>query len=326
MGDLVEYFTGHPRAGDDLIQGIYDPSLSAILGPPTVGKSRFKRQTIAALVGGTNFLGRAIRDGKHRVVSYNTDPGTVHRETMALQELLAPSLWGDVFVTYAKPPHDDAFWDRQVELCVAQGVTVACYDNVFGGLAGTGDVNDSAAVIPILNRLTAFGTAGIAAIMVCHTNANDTMRIIGSTAAEARTRAKIHIKNSGTGHKRLVTVTGNDLEPTEFSIRTTALGIELVEQSGKKPLNTRAQRQEDIRNAITGAATKADAIKQMVAASTHDNKDSARKALDRMLAKEPGLWADKSSDSHVDGRTLVPPIPPSKVSVQMSAGPTASGP
>lgn len=285
LADLLAYYDTNPLGDRDLIEGIFDAGMTAIIGLPEAGKGRFKSQSMRSMVTGESFLGREVRPGNHRIVSYNTDPGEQRREARKLQQLIPADLWDRIELRTPPGPDDKAGWRREVSRNLQARVTVVYFDNIFGALTGSLDTVRSDSQAPILDRLTDFVAEDLPVVVVAHTNASGSASIAGNTLGDARVRGRLHISGDHKTFLRRVDVAGNELPRATFHIRTTAYGVELVSEAvGSVPMQTQGRKRgksDLVTEAIREAQSDDDAVARMVAAGTNPNASAAKKYLDR---------------------------------------------
>ena len=217
-GDLNEWLTymDRSRAAEDLVDGIFDPFGTVVLGQPFAGKTWLALNIAAALATeAPDVLGRAVRSGDHRVAYIGTDPGSLQRAAERLNGLGVTGASRERLRLERLPgrANDPSAWSRWWYHQQSRGVTVVILDNLLGASDENSDLTTTAGALPVLARLGDLANEGASVMAVGHTSkgGGGGRTTLGSVAFDAYFRRKI-LLSAASGSLRL-DVTSNDSTP-----------------------------------------------------------------------------------------------------------------
>lgn len=198
----------------DLIDGIFDPFGTVVVGQPFAGKTWLALNVAAALATGRKlFLGRDVRRGCHRVVYIGTDPGSRH---VAAERLRAMGVPGEAPIRLDRLParaDDSDTWALTVRQWERERVSAVILDNLLGATPENGDMNQTDTAGPLLRRLASVADAGIAVMAIAHPAKGGGATPLGSVAFDAFFRRRLFMGGSA------LAITSNNGHPMVLHYR-----------------------------------------------------------------------------------------------------------
>lgn len=148
-----------------VVEGLVHATTTLVYGLSEVGKTWLMVSMISALVQGESWLGQPIHGGPRRCLILAADAGG----EWEYAERLGDGFSDMVLTAPPPPPQDLPRWERVAEYCVTDGYHVVIVDTLYAW-AGATDVNSNKEVATPLACLRTLSAAGIAVVLVHHTN------------------------------------------------------------------------------------------------------------------------------------------------------------
>lgn len=233
---------GQPRA--DIVEGLWSPHLTVVIGQPYVGKTFLVLHLAKAYVTGTPLLGRAVAAGhEHPAVCYvGTDDGAAEEVTERATLLGIPDDRFHVATWPGMPT--DAQVDQQARAWRGLGITAVILDNL-SGMVGAADINSNKDVAPALNLLRRLSQHGFHVLLVHHAakpghkGEGGGKTPMGSQVINASARRTVRVEStSGTAVKITVDSNGSAaVEPFAAELRGAEATLSEKQSPRREPRN-----------------------------------------------------------------------------------------
>lgn len=147
-----------------VVEGLVHATTTLVYGLSETGKTWLVVSMISALVQGESWLGQPIHGGPRRCLILAADPGGEWEYAERLGDGFS-----DMVLIAAPPPVELPRWDLLAEYCMTEGYDVVVVDTLYAW-AGATDMNSNKEVAAPLGCLRALSAAGVAVVLVHHTN------------------------------------------------------------------------------------------------------------------------------------------------------------
>jgi hypothetical protein len=169
-----------------IVEGLVHATTTLVYGLSESGKTWLMADMIAALVNGESWLGEPVNGGPRRCLVLGADAGG----DWEYAERLGQG-FGDTVMLGSPPPVDVDRWTDLAREAVSETVGVVVVDNLYAW-AGAVDTNSNAEVARPLACLGALAKAGLAVVLVHHTNSGG-QKPAGVHSIPAFFRAGLHV-------------------------------------------------------------------------------------------------------------------------------------
>lgn len=190
-----------------VIEGVLHRSLTLVVGPPEAGKSTFGRAMLAAIANGeSDFIGRPIAAPGLSCAVIAADPDSAYEYAEEFRTLLSPGV--QIPIHCPDLPVAIDTWQELHSLASRNGYRVILVDNLTQFTPG-GDLESTAAVQELMNRLRWFDMNHVAVALIAHASKNNftSSHALGITTIHAGPRWACRI--TGTGDVRKLAFSGN---------------------------------------------------------------------------------------------------------------------
>ncbi|MGY1636035.1 AAA family ATPase [Geodermatophilus sp. SYSU D00742] len=147
-----------------LVEGLIHATTTLVYGLTEAGKSWLMVDLVAALVGGDSWLGQPVNGGPRRCLVLAADAGG----KWEYADRIGDGFGADMLLG-TPPAVDLELWKDTADEAVCEDVGVVVVDNLYAW-AGAVDMNSNAEVARPLACLGALAHAGLAVVLVHHTN------------------------------------------------------------------------------------------------------------------------------------------------------------
>ncbi|MGY1685696.1 AAA family ATPase [Geodermatophilus sp. SYSU D00867] len=186
-----------------LVEGLIHATTTMVYGLSEVGKSWLMVDLVSAMTTGHRWLGQRIEGGVRPSLVLAADAGGIREYADRLGEGL-----GDMVLLGSPPGPDVPRWQALAAGVAADDIGLVIVDNLYAW-AGAVDTNSNAEVARPLACLGAIADAGVAVVLVHHTNSGGG-KPAGVHSIPAFFRHSLHVIRDG------VRSHGNDAPMTEY--------------------------------------------------------------------------------------------------------------